>query len=111
MDIHAKQSLSQKQTPVPRTGTISERACHDRRRTRAVLQRELEDNPLLEPPEYTDSSFSEPFSLSGHGAPSEAPEHGRHPLPDRPSLRDHLLQPAQRALHVVCRMGLHAVFD
>ena len=91
MDIHAKQSLSQKQTlshaqvqslnVLAMTGDELER----------FLQRELEDNPLLEPPEYTDSSFSEPFSLSGHGAPSEAPEHGDIPLPDRPSLRDHLL--------------------
>ncbi len=91
MDIHAKQSLSQKQTlshaqvqslnVLAMTGDELER----------FLQRELEDNPLLEPPEYTDSSFSELFSLSGHGAPSEAPEHGDIPLPDRPSLRDHLL--------------------
>ena len=61
MDIHAKQSLSQKQTlshaqvqslnVLAMTGDELER----------FLQRELEDNPLLEPPEYTDSSFSEPF--------------------------------------------------
>ena len=73
------------------------------------LQRELEDNPLLEPPEYTDSSFSEPFSLSGHGAPSEAPEHGDIPLPDRPSLRDHLLsQLNERSIDVYKRQVWHA---
>ena len=63
MDIHAKQSLSQKQTlshaqvqslnVLAMTGDELER----------FLQRELEDNPLIEPPEYTDSSFCELFSL------------------------------------------------